>query len=69
MIIPDNVKVDRKIKDLVKIKNINSGVRFINIDDKEILFMLTSDEVNPNYDCGVWIKSEFFTQALQSLFN
>jgi sugar-specific transcriptional regulator TrmB len=68
VIIPDSAKIDRRLKDSVNIKNTNSGVRFVNIDDKEILFMLTSDEVNPNYDSGVWIKSEFFTQALQSLF-
>ncbi|MBW2980070.1 hypothetical protein KY360_01460 [Candidatus Woesearchaeota archaeon] len=69
LIIPANAAVDKSIKNIVKIKKINSNVRFVNIDNKEILFMLTSDEVNPNYDSGVWIKSKFFTNALQGLFE
>ena len=69
LIIPANTAVDKSIKGIVKVKNINSNVRFVNIDNKEILFMLTSDEVNPNYDSGIWIKSKFFTNALQGLFE
>jgi sugar-specific transcriptional regulator TrmB len=69
LIVPDKTSIDKGLKGIVKVKNVNSGIRFVNIDDKEILFMLTSDEVNPNYDAGVWIKSEFFTNTLKSLFE
>jgi sugar-specific transcriptional regulator TrmB len=69
LIVPSNTNVDKSFKNIAKIKNVKSGVRFLNIDDKEILFMLTSDEVNPNYDSGVWVKSKFFTNALQGLFE
>lgn len=69
LILPDNTSVDKSLKNIVKVKNIKSGARFVNIDNKEILFMLTSDEVTPNFDSGVWVKSKFFTNALQGLFE
>jgi len=69
LILPKNASVDKSFKNIAKVKNTGSDVRFVNIDGKEILFMLTSDEVTPNYDSGVWVKSEFFTNALQSLFE
>ena len=34
------------------------------------MFMLLDDEkFHPNYDIGVWINTEFFAQALESLFE
>lgn len=69
LIVPKNVSVDKAFKGIAKIKNTGSNVRFVNVDGKEILFMLTSDEVTPNYDSGVWVKSEFFANALQGLFE
>ena len=69
LILPENTSVDKSLKSIVKVKNIKSGARFVNIDNQEILFMLTSDEVTPNFDNGVWVKSKFFTNALQGLFE
>ena len=55
--------------DGVELENRNHSFRFIVVDSKEVLFMTTSDEVNPAHDTGIWLKSEFFTKAMQKMFE
>ncbi|NOZ81484.1 MAG: TrmB family transcriptional regulator, partial [DPANN group archaeon] len=43
--------------------------RFIIADDKELVFMLLDDKVDPTYDMGIWVNSPFFSKALTQLFN
>ncbi|MBN2422542.1 TrmB family transcriptional regulator [Candidatus Woesearchaeota archaeon] len=44
--------------------------RFLIVDNKEILFMLTDDEsVHPSYDVGVWVTAPYFTRAIKRAFN
>ena len=44
--------------------------RFMIIDGEQLMFMLLNDEsVHPTYDVGVWINTEFFSQALEQLFD
>jgi len=31
--------------------------------------LLNDNEVHPTYDIGVWLNTEFFAQALESLFE
>ena len=50
------------------VNNHNSAMRFISVDNKELLFMVSDDSVNPAYDSGIWVKSPFFTNALQNMF-
>ena len=60
-----------ELKNLMKIKNQDSiNARFLAIDDKELMFMLTDDKkINPSYDSAVWVSSEFFTKSFVNLFN
>ncbi|MEM4714226.1 MAG: helix-turn-helix domain-containing protein [Candidatus Nanoarchaeia archaeon] len=56
------------IAELKPVKEINS--RFVIVDGKHILFMLTDDtKVHPAYDAGVWAQSSLFTSAVQEMFE
>ena len=44
--------------------------RFIIVDGKELLFMLSDDtEVHEAYDMGIWVKTPYFAQALNQMFE
>jgi HTH-type transcriptional regulator, sugar sensing transcriptional regulator len=54
----------------VRVAEENSRARFILVDGNELLFMLSDDqEVHEAYDMGVWVKTPYFTQALNQMFN
>lgn len=67
-----NIKVVAPAKEeIIKgLRTIQSDItaRFIVVDNKEALFML-SDKVNPDYETGIWIKSELFSNILVDLLN
>ncbi len=44
-----------------------NDIRFVSVDNKEIMFML--DEQNPESDVGIWVESEFFVNAYNDLFQ
>jgi HTH-type transcriptional regulator, sugar sensing transcriptional regulator len=77
-----NIKVAAPIKDLsflskdvrdsvsVKAADAKANARFVIVDGKELLFMLSNDqEVHEAYDMGVWVKTPYFTQALSQMFD
>jgi len=44
--------------------------RFIIVDGKELLFMLSDDtEVHEAYDMGIWVKTPYFANALNQMFE
>ncbi|MDO8509174.1 MAG: helix-turn-helix domain-containing protein [Nanoarchaeota archaeon] len=70
---PENHKI---AKDLAKVADVRdcSGAslrgRFTIVDSNQLLFMLLDDKkVHPNYDVGVWLSSEFFSQVLEKMFS
>jgi sugar-specific transcriptional regulator TrmB len=46
-------------------KDLNA--RFILIDNKEVLFMLTDEKAHEKVDTGIWVKSPFFVNAMSNL--
>lgn len=66
-----NIKIAEEFKQVAEVRNLQRmKARFVIIDKKQIMFMLLDDEkFHPNYDLGVWINTEFFAQALESLFE
>lgn len=64
-------KAADELSKIADIKNINSiSARFCLVDGKDILFMVMDDEnVHESYDTAVWVNSEFFVKAMESLFN
>lgn len=67
----NNLKVAKELKNVCEIKDMQDiKARFIIIDSSELMFMLLDDEkFHPNYDIGVWINTEFFSQALEQMFE
>lgn len=61
-------KIMSKIADVRHLKD--PKARFVVADSKELLFMILNDEdVHPSYDVGVWINTDFFSKALEGLFD
>ena len=67
----NNLKIAKDFKKVGDVKNMEKmKARFVIIDGTQLMFMLLDDEkFHPNYDVGVWINTEFFAQALESLFE
>ncbi len=67
-----NLKVAKEFKKVAEVKDIEGRMkaRFIIIDGNQLMFMLLDDEkFHPNYDVGIWINTEFFSQALEQMFE
>jgi len=55
---------------LSQVRNTTTKGRFCVIDGEEVTFMVLDDEkVHPNYDFGVWVKSELLAKSLQGFFD
>jgi len=67
----ENVDVAKELSQFAEIRNTQRiDARFLIVDNKDVMFMVLNDnEVHPSYDVGVWVKSPFFSKALESLFN
>ena len=68
IIAPVDKKAAKKIN-FADLKDAETRMRFVNVDNKELLFMLSDDNVNPAYDSAIWVDSEFFTKAVQSFVD
>ena len=67
----ENQKVAEGLKEVAEVKNntkINS--RFVTVDGKDLVFMMLNDsDVHPSYDLGIWVKTPYFTTAMDQMFN
>ncbi len=59
------------LSDFGEIKHVdNLRARFIVIDEKDVVLMLTDDsKVHSNYDVAIWVSSDFFSNSMISLFS
>jgi sugar-specific transcriptional regulator TrmB len=66
-----NRKIAKDFSKVAEVKDIEGlKARFMIVDGEQIMFMLLNDEeVHPTYDIGVWINTQFFSQALDQLFE
>lgn len=67
----NNKKVAKDLKKVAEIRSLEKiKARFMIIDGNQIMFMLLDDEkFHPNYDVGVWVNTDFFSQALEQMFE
>jgi len=67
----ENKQVAKDFTKVAEVKDVEGlKARFMIIDSEQLMFMLLNDEeVHPTYDVGVWLNTEFFAQALESLFE
>ena len=69
LITPEKVE-NKDSKSILQTKimpEINS--RFVLVDNRELLFMLTEDTVDEKTDSAVWITSPYFVNAINSMVN
>jgi len=68
---PENKQVAADFSKVAEVRDVKDlRARFMLIDSEQLMFMLLNDEeVHPTYDVGVWLNTEFFAQALESLFE
>jgi sugar-specific transcriptional regulator TrmB len=53
-----------------EIRHTEDKSRFMVIDGKELTFMVMDDDtVHPSYDLGLWIKTPFFANTVQNMFD
>jgi len=64
----NNYKTAREVSRIAEVRHIPFNARIVLVDGKTLTFMLMDDkEIHPNYDVGVWINSEFFTNAVKRM--
>ncbi len=67
---PESEKAVKDISKCAEVRSSQNKARFIVVDGKEVIFMVTDDsEVHPTYDIGIWINTPFFANALSELFD
>ena len=61
----------KKIADYAELRHVDKiSARFVIIDGAQTTFMLLDDKkVHPSYDVGVWVNTQFFSSALQNMFD
>ncbi len=66
-----NLKIAKEFKKVAEVRDLDKmKARFIVVDGNQLMFMLLDDEkFHPNYDVGIWVNTEFFAQALESMFD
>ena len=60
-------KLSKKFGIEMRAKKINA--RFVIIDRRELIFTMKPNNVHEDFDSGVWINSEFFTNSLAYMFE
>lgn len=66
-----NVKLIKEIENklALKIKRIGIDAKFFIVDRKEVLFYISKGIGNETEDIAIWLNSDFFVEALTSLFE
>jgi sugar-specific transcriptional regulator TrmB len=66
----DTEKAAQELKGVAEVRTINTQTRFILVDNKHLIFMITDDkETHPSYDVGVWVNTPYFTSAIKEMFE
>ena len=64
-------KLAKEFKNILEVRHVNDiNGRFVIVDGKEIIFMLSHDkDVHESYDLGIWVTTPFFASAMENMFN
>ena len=64
--------IPKEVRDAIELRAADESTkaRFVVVDGKELLFMLADDQdVHEAYDMGIWVKTPYFAQALNQMFE
>lgn len=63
-------KAAKEVEGVAEVRSTNAKGRFCVVDGRELIFMIMDDaEVHPTYDIGIWVNTQFFAEALESMFE
>jgi sugar-specific transcriptional regulator TrmB len=65
---PQNKVLTKKLQNVDYVEY-NANSNFVTVDGKEMLFMVSQDNIAPDYEVAVWINSPFFVNAVNVLFE
>lgn len=67
----ENKKILESLKGIAEVRhNDKINARFVTVDGKDTVFMTLSDkDVHPSYDMGIWVKTPYFTSAMDTMFE
>lgn len=59
-----------ELGNLAEVRKADVNSRFCIVDKKDVVFMVLDDKtVHPTYDVGIWVKTPFFANSLENLFD
>lgn len=65
---PYNKAIIKKLQNIEHIEY-SANSSFVNVDGKEMLFMVSNTNVAPDFEVAIWINSPFFVNAVNILFE
>ena len=67
----DAEQAAKSLQDIAEVRHVAGiNARFVIVDGKQIVFNLLDDkQASAGYDAGIWVNTEFFSGALEHLFE
>ncbi|MBI3034809.1 hypothetical protein HYY71_00665 [Candidatus Woesearchaeota archaeon] len=65
---PFNKLISKKLQNVEHVEYSPSS-SFVSVDSREMLFLVSSGSVVPDYEVAIWIDSPFFVNAVNVLFE
>ena len=65
---PYNKNVAKKLQNIEQVE-FNANSTFISLDNREIMFLVSNQNVAPDYEVAIWLDSPFFVNAVNVLFE
>jgi HTH-type transcriptional regulator, sugar sensing transcriptional regulator len=67
----NNIKFAKDMSKVGEVRHLEGPkARFCIVDGDELMFMMLDDEkIHPSYDSSVWVNTDFFANAVESMFD
>ena len=65
---PLNKNLVKKLQNVEYVEH-SPSTSFVTVDGKEMIFMVSNEDVVPDYEVAIWIDSSFFVNAVNVLFE
>lgn len=69
IIAPVKESIGKKLGQNIELVCRPTDSRFVVIDNKEMVFTLNDGQGDKQKDCGIWVKSDFFTRGMLTLLE
>ncbi len=65
---PQNKALTKKLQNIEYVEY-NANSAFFTADGKEMLFMVSNQNIAPDYEVAIWVNSPFFVNAVNAIFE